>query len=292
MRPGEGDPAAALIDRYDRAASAYRELWAPTLRFAGRRLLSELAMKPATRILDIAAGVGTLLPELRDSYPSAPIVGVDRSPGMLALAPKEFPVAVMDACRLAIAPSSVDLVVLAFVLFLLQEPDAGLREAARVLTTDGRIGCITWAKEFDSPAERIWDKCLDVHGAEPGDPAGLSRQDPVDSPTKMEALLRGAGFTNVRSWEEELADDFDIDRLLRLKTNLGSDKVRFDSLDPAARAACLHSARQQMATLSPGDFTSRGRVIYSVGEGLRSERDSEVTTARRRSSRSPSFPSR
>jgi len=275
MTPAEGDRVDALIDRYDRGANDYRELWAPTLRIAGRRLLCELTSRPASRILDVATGVGAFLPELRAAFPSARIVGVDRSAGMLALVPREYPVAVMDACRLSVAPTSVDLVVLAFVLFHLPNPEAALREASRVLTTGGRVGCITWGGEFESTADRIWIECLDAHGARPNEPDVTARHDAVDTPSKMEALLDGAGFTVVRSWGEELVDRFDMDRLLRLKTNLGASKPRFDSLEPAAREACLQAARRRMAALTADDFVARGRVIYSVGEGLRLNRDSE-----------------
>ena len=275
MKPADGDRIDALIDRYDRGASDYRELWAPTLRIAGRRLLRELTRRPATRILDIATGVGAFLPELRAAFPSARIVGVDRSAGMLAFVPREFPVAVMDACRLGVAPTSVDLVILAFVLFHLQEPKAGLQEAGRVLTTEGRVGCITWGGEFESTADRIWIECLDAHGARPNDPDVIARHDAVDTPSKMKALLNSAGFTVARSWEEELVDRFDLDRLLRLKTSLGASKPRFDSLEPAAREACLQAARRRMEALTADDFVARGRVIYSVGEGFRLNRDSE-----------------
>ena len=268
MPPIEEDPARALIDRYDRTASDYRELWAPTLRLAGRRLLREMAQRPARRILDVATGVGSLLPDLREVFPSAHIFGVDRSRGMLGLVPKAFPVAAMDACQLAVASSSVDVVLIAFVLFLLQEPEVSLREAGRVLTAGGRVACITWGGEFESRATRVFDECLDAHGAQPRDPSVLARQAAVDTPLKMEALLCGAGFMDVRSWEDELVDHFEPDRLLLLKTRLGFSKTRFDNLEPAVREDCLDSVRQRMEFLVEDDFNARGKVIYSVAGGF------------------------
>ncbi len=90
-------PTEKLTDRYNREAHAYRELWAPVLRSAGRSLLQELAHTPVQRILDVGTGVGTLLPDLRAAFPDAFVLGVDRAHGMIALAPEEFPRAVMDA---------------------------------------------------------------------------------------------------------------------------------------------------------------------------------------------------
>ncbi len=259
------DPAQTLTDRYDREAADYRELWAPTLRIAARRLLGEFARFPARRIVDVATGVGSLLPELRLAFPAARIVGIDRSRGMLDLAPREFPRAVMDATRLGFATASVDLVILAFVLFHLSEPLDGLREARRILDAGGQVGSITWAGELESTASRVWIECLDAHGALPADPVPIARHDAVDSPLKMDALLRNAGFGGVRCWEEELVDRFDAARLLRLKTSLGSAKPRFDSLEPSARESCLAEARRRMERLGPEDFVCRGRIVFSVG---------------------------
>ena len=81
----------SVADRYNQAAAAYRDLWAPTLRIAGRRLIRELASAqdgPAQCVVDVGAGVGTLMPELLWSFPGACVVGLDRSSGMLALAPR------------------------------------------------------------------------------------------------------------------------------------------------------------------------------------------------------------
>ena len=263
MRSAE-DPKQSLIDRYDREASAYRELWAPTLRIAGLRLLEKLADTRASRIVDVATGVGSLLPDLRRAFPSSHVFGVDRSRGMLALAPREFPIAVMDAAELGIASGSMDLVLLAFVLFHLETPLHGLREARRILCDGGRIGCMTWAGELQSTAIRIWNESLDLSGASPPDPAAITRHEAVDTPRKMDELLRKAGFSDVRVWEEELASRFDAESLLRLKTKLGSSKPRFDSLAPEASEICLADVRRRMEGLAPDDFLGRGRVVYSI----------------------------
>src|SRR5438067_610355 len=84
--------ASQLAERYNQAAAAYCDLWAPTLRIAGRRLIRELASVqpgPTRRIVDVGTGVGILLPEILAAFPGASVLGIDRSPGMLAMAPRE-----------------------------------------------------------------------------------------------------------------------------------------------------------------------------------------------------------
>lgn len=251
--------------RYDQEAAAYRDLWAPILRTAGRRLLSSLAGHRARRILDVGAGVGTLLPDLEATFPGSFIVAVDRSPGMLRLVPSRFPRAVADAGRLAVVSSSVDLALLAFMLFHVSPPDDALAQVLRVLRPGGKAGIVTWGQELDSPAMRVWTECLDDHGASPLDPATETRHEPFDAPHKLDAMLRTAGFGEVTAWEEELVQSVGREHLLALRTRLGSAKVRFDGLDAAARASCLADARHRMEALGPADFVARGRVVYAVG---------------------------
>ena len=259
------DPAQELTARYDREAQAYRELWAPILRTAGLALLRELAGEGVQRVLDVGTGVGALLPDLSAAFPGAHVMGVDRSRGMLALAPDRITRAVMDARQLALAPASVDRVLLVFMLFHLETPVDGLREARRVLRAGGRVGTLTWGGELESRASRVWAECLDRHGAVPADPAAAARRESVDSPEKMETLLRGAGFGSPRVWADDLVSTLDAEHLVRLRTSVGSVRPRFDSLAPAVRAACMAEARRRMEGLAREDFVARGRIIYSVG---------------------------
>jgi len=256
--------AHELTERYDREAAAYRDLWAPILHVAARGFVQQCASIPARCILDVGTGVGTLLPELGAAFPGAQVIGADRSHGMLALAPAGSARAVMDGAQLAVANASVDLVLMAFMLFHLANPADGLRETRRVLRPGGRAGVLTWAGELQSEATRIWIECLDAHGAAPPDLETQPRHDLVDTPEKMQNLLTQAGFRDIRAWGDDLVYRIDLEHLLRLRTTLGSAKPRFDSLAPQAREACVADARRRMQELSPDEFVARGRVVHAT----------------------------
>ena len=259
------DSASQIVERYDREAAAYAELWAPVLRIASLKLLPELATSPTQRVLDVGTGVGSLLADLERAFPDAHVVGVDRSRGMLALAPVGFHRAVMDAGRLGIRGGSVDRVLMLFMLFHLETPAQGVSEARRVLRAGGRVGTITWGGELESPATQLWTECLDQFGATEADPAMVSRHDRVDSVEKMRAVFHEAGFEDVACWVDELVYRMEPHHLLRLRTSLGSTKPRFDSLSPDAQVSCLSLARARMEAMPSSAFMARAKLIFSVG---------------------------
>ncbi|HEX7878219.1 MAG TPA: class I SAM-dependent methyltransferase [Candidatus Eisenbacteria bacterium] len=258
------DHQIALTERYNREAASYRDLWAPVLHVPARALVEALR-GPAARVVDLGSGVGSLLPTLKGAFPQASILGIDQSIGMLSLAPPEFPRAVMDASRMALADRSVDVVVMAFMLFHLPEPLAGLREARRVLRGRGRVGTLTWVDELRSPAITCWSRCLDDHGAPELDPATKARHEPVNSTSKVIGLLRAAGFEEARAWDEEIVARFDLGHFYSLKTSIGADYTRFMGLEEPIRARFLEEVRRRLEALAPADFHATTRVVFGVG---------------------------
>ncbi|MGH9315796.1 MAG: class I SAM-dependent methyltransferase, partial [Thermoanaerobaculia bacterium] len=112
-----------LAGIYSSHARGYAESWSPVIRPIGRRLLEALAWDGARRVLDLGTGAGVHLPEIRRRVPGACVVGVDRSPGMLELARQHgVPLVLMDGIDLGFRDSSIDVVVMAFVLFHLDDP--------------------------------------------------------------------------------------------------------------------------------------------------------------------------
>jgi ubiquinone/menaquinone biosynthesis C-methylase UbiE len=159
------DAGLGIARHYGSEAEAYRDLWAPVLVGLARWLLEELPLAEAGRVLDLGCGVGALLPHLHTVAPGALVVGLDRTEAMVALGPRDFPLLVGDAAELPFAAGSFDAVVMAFMLFHLPRPTAGLAEAWRVLRPGGSVGLLTWGAERESRARRQWVEELDAAGA-------------------------------------------------------------------------------------------------------------------------------
>jgi SAM-dependent methyltransferase len=259
------DPAFdELMERYDNVSASYTDLWAPILRKGAQPLVRALGGEGVGRVLDAGTGVGAQLGDLSDACPGAVVIASDASRGMLALVPGRYPRLRLDAQKLPLRSASLDRVSFVFMLFHLDHPVLALREAKRVLRPGGRVGALTWGGEFESPASRVWAECLDAYGAVPADPAKLVPDDRLDTPEKMDDLLRAGGFTTHKAWSEELVHDWPQEEMLRQRRNMGAYKPRWESLAPDAQKACLADARGRMGALPSEAFVARCELVYGI----------------------------
>ena len=256
------DEVRETARRYSEDAAAYREHWAPLLRSLGARLLDGMALADSRRVLDLGAGVGFLLPEIRARAPRAMVVGADRAAGMIALAPPEFPRLVVDASRLGLADGAFDAVSMAFMLFHLPESTAGLAEARRVLRPGGALGVATWGEPQSFEAFDVWIEELDRYGAEADNPVPANH-DLMDTESKLCGLLSAAGFEVERTATIPVEERADLEEFVTRRLLLGHPKRRMEALDPESQAACIAGARRRLERLDPEAFVDRTPAVMA-----------------------------
>lgn len=265
------DPPEHLLSTvYDEGAAAYETYWAPVLHRHARDLVAAVPPHPtgAGRVVaDVATGTGTLLPLLdRVAGPGGRVLALDRSPGMLRRVPSPAARVQADAEALPLRDDSCDVLVLAFVLFMLPDARRAVREAARVLRPGGWLLGATWGAQTGSAADAVIREELDVAGA-PAFPE-VQRSDALtDSPERMARLLCDR-FDEVATDSRPLGARFDPQATLALRTGASALGWRFSRLDEAGRAAVRDRARARLGALPAEAFVDRSEVL--------------LTTARRR----------
>jgi ubiquinone/menaquinone biosynthesis C-methylase UbiE len=257
------DSVRVLADHYSGSAGAYQRLWAEVIKPVSRQLVGRLPLAGAGLVLDVGAGVGTLLPLLQETAVRATVVGMDRSVGMIGRAPTAFPRVVGDAASLPFADGAVDVAVLAFMIFHLPDPVAGLRAVRRVLTKNGTVGVATWGPETSVPAIEIWHDELDRHGAPPDTPL-VTNHEQVNTPDKLAGLLRDVGFTGVTTesvpWEFRPAPERFVEQHIRL----GHTSRRLAGLPPEAQEEFVRAIRRRLGTLGPEGFVHERLTVIGI----------------------------
>jgi SAM-dependent methyltransferase len=262
--PADPSEVERLAANYSATADGYAEFWTPVIRPVEDRLLAALPWSGARRCLDVGTGPGTLLPAIQALAPTAAVVGVDRSFGMLVRAARARPrVAVMDAMGLGLRTDTFDVAVMAFVLFHLPDPDAALAEVRRVLRPGGAFALSTWGHDPVPRAGEIWNTELDAWGA--WDPSPQTRRDgTTNTPDKVGSLLAAAGLVPERVWVEPIEHQWELDRFIGLRTAFGMTKRKLETLEPGKRRAFLDHITGRLRALASTDFLYRAEAVCAV----------------------------
>jgi len=273
-----------MSERYDAFATRYQTWWGPVLAPTALRLLEADPPEPADgegpHVLDIGTGAGLLAIGAVRRWPTARVVGLDASSGMLGVAAGEadrqlsaadrarLELVTGDAGRLPFAAASFDLVLASFVLQLVADRFAVLREARRVLRPGGRLVTVTWLTDRQdatfAPDEAFEDTLdeLDIGG----DPdAEEARSGDFRSAASAAAQFRRAGFRAVRAEQVELVHAYDPATYLAFLEEYAEREV-FEDLEADQRRLLRERTAARLAELPREAFVWRTPVVEASGQ--------------------------
>ena len=221
VRSANYEIAEAIAPTWERRRADIEKVATPVREW----MLRELRPHTGDRLLELAAGVG------ETGFEAAALVGEtgqlitsDLSPAMLDAARRRgaelgltnVDYRIIDAERIELDDDSVDGVLCRFGYMLMADPAAALRETRRVLRPGGRLTLAVWGSLERNPFFAIVGVSLVERGLiEPPPPPPAPGPFSMASAERTEALLRRAGFADVRT--EELSGRFvipDVDEYL------------------------------------------------------------------------------
>jgi ubiquinone/menaquinone biosynthesis C-methylase UbiE len=272
---------SAMSERYDRAAQRYGIWWAPVLQASALRVLDRVgeawpAEAQPGAILDLGTGTGTLALEAARRWPAAAVTGIDASRGMILAARErareDLPARdaarisfdIADAGHLAYPDEAFDLVVSSFVLQLVQNRLAVLREAHRVLRPGGVLAFVTWmvADGKFAPDEAFFD-VLDELNVPDDDAAEEASSGDFVSARAATLQLRRAGFDEAAARQEWLDHAFEPARYPDFLEEYGEYEL-FRSLPWTLRRRVRRRTRERLAALPATAFRWRAPVVTAI----------------------------
>lgn len=278
------DEAEPTIEsRYDSMADGYARWWAPIIRPGAVKVLDVIApavdeataRAPEARVLDVGTGTGQLAIAALERWPGLRITGIDPSGGMLEVArrnadaglpadvARRYAAEVASADELPFEPASFDLAISSFVLQLVPNRAAALREVRRVLRPGGTLAWVTWMRSDRAyEPDRIANEVLDEFGFDPPEPD--PRCGDLTSSGSAAHGMRRAGFRDVKAWADEVIHPWDAAGYLAFLTEFDEASL-FADLEPGERHDIEAEILDRLGRLSPEQLELRLPTVYAIG---------------------------
>jgi ubiquinone/menaquinone biosynthesis C-methylase UbiE len=230
---------------YDTYAVGYAQRLDPTLSSATERLAELAGACRGMRLLDVATGTGAVAGAAVRR--GASVVGVDRSPGMLAVARElspELDVRVAEASALPFERGTFDAVTCGLSVSHFADRDQALYEVLRVLRPGGRLVASTWGEGSSFPTGAVGE-LFDHYRARA--PSEALDERAWLSPERGSSVLRRTGFASVSVTTESFTGAFsDADEALAWSVAWPRTASRLASLDSSLRERFLRDARRAL----------------------------------------------
>jgi SAM-dependent methyltransferase len=254
VRPGR----AVDVSAYDQFTGRWSRLFVPLL-------LGAAAIRSGDRVLDMSTGTGeaavAIMPVIGAS---GHVIGADVAPAMLESArdrlrePAFSPVAA-DGQALPFADGTFDAVVCQLGLQFFPNPGLGLKEFRRVLRAGRRVGICVISTPDRAP---MWGVLADVLGRLlPDDRSIVQLSFSLADPARLEGLMIGGGFQEVRVERQTREDSFEsFDEYWEpIEAGIGSIPQMYLTLPDVTRRAVREEVKARLA-----EFEYGGRLRMSV----------------------------
>jgi ubiquinone/menaquinone biosynthesis C-methylase UbiE len=206
--PDPDEQRAGILDGWEHAAAGWgrraqrvRDWGMPVSTW----MIEQLSLQPGQRLLELAAGpgdTGFLAAEL--IAPGGTLISSDATEGMLEVARQRASDLDLSSVKqleiewIDLPTASVDAILCRWAYMLTVDPEAGMREARRVLAPGGRIALAVW----DGPEANPWatiptDALIQGGYIEPIDRAVSAGIFSLADPQRLQEMLEEAGFVDV-----------------------------------------------------------------------------------------------
>ena len=249
----------ASAEAYDRHVGRYGAQLA-------RALCDAAGVLPGGRALDVGCGPGALAAELVSRLGAENVAAVDPSPPFADACRRRLPgVRVEDASaeRLPFEDGQFDHALAQLVVNFMTDPQAGVREMARVTRPGGTVGAAVWDYAGEMTLlRRVWDAAVAL------DPAASARDEgtcmPLCTPAELSGLWTEAGLAAVAVTATVVAADYDgFDDLWRgVQSGVGPSGAYTVALAPQHQAALRDELQRRLGVTSePFRLTARGWIV-------------------------------
>jgi len=253
---------------YDDVAETYERVHATRFAEVARDLVERLELSAPGRILDLGTGTG-IAAEVAAAAGHDP-VGVDESPGMLAVGHRvrpQLPLVAATAIDLPARDGVFDAVVGNLVLAHFTKVDTALFEAMRVLRPAGRIAFSSWADGLDE-YQLAWREQIDTvvprEMLAPAFAEAAPGHDRFRDRERVEEVLLDAGLRHVRTETVQYRWVYGLDEYL---DGLGVWAIgRFvrDMLGPQGWTSFMARTREVFAARFADPLNDLREVVLAV----------------------------
>ncbi len=267
MPPGPAEVPAPPPFVFDDGA-AYERMMGRWSALVARPFLDWLALPTGLAWLDDGCGDGSFTQSLVEHQRPGTVVGVEPSSAQLSYARQRVTHAGVcflegDAQALPLPDASVDVAVMALVLFFVPDPLQGVREMARVVKARGTVAAYQWDLAGGGlPLQPILDA---IHSE------GYKSQAPPSAwaaaPDASEDLWRRTGLVDVQTRQFEVSRTFDSFEDY-WRTAYGSPRLRelLTSLSKPERQRICQGARGRIGGAGDGPLvlTARANAVKGL----------------------------